>query len=66
MRRVNLNEPIFLVVARSNEFPLEIRTLTQATICCLLVFDEKAIRDVETEAAFVPLPGSLNEVLPDL
>ncbi|SFE31196.1 hypothetical protein SAMN04488037_107230 [Shimia marina] len=32
------------------ELPPEIRTLTQATICCLLVFDEEEIRDVETEA----------------
>jgi hypothetical protein len=33
------------------ELPPEIRTLTQATICRLLIFDKKEIRDVETEAA---------------
>ncbi|PLS19806.1 hypothetical protein C0U40_19895, partial [Amylibacter cionae] len=30
------------------ELPPEIRTVTQATICSLLIFDEKEIRDVET------------------
>jgi hypothetical protein len=26
-------------------------------ICCLLIFDEKEIRDVETEAAFAGVQG---------
>jgi hypothetical protein len=38
-------------VAARIELPPEIRTLTQATICRLLIFDKKEIRDVETEAA---------------
>jgi hypothetical protein len=34
-----------------------IHTLTQATICCLLIFDEEEISDVETEAAFGGVQG---------
>lgn len=38
--------------ALGSKLPPENRTLTSATICCLLIFDKKEIRDVETEAAF--------------
>ncbi|PLS19782.1 hypothetical protein, partial [Neptunicoccus cionae] len=37
-----------LLSIANSELPPEIRTVTQATICSLLIFDEKEIRDVET------------------
>ena len=39
-----------MVVTSPIELPPEIRALTQATICCLLIFNTKEIRYVETEA----------------
>jgi hypothetical protein len=33
------------------KLPAETRKVTSATICSLLIFDEKEIRDVETQAA---------------
>ena len=38
--------------AALNELSPAFRTLTYATICCLLIFDEEEIRDVETEEPF--------------
>ena len=35
----------------------ETLTQTQTTICRLLIFNQKAIRDVETEAAFARIQG---------
>lgn len=36
---------------RKTELLPEIRTLTSATICCLLTLDDEEITDVETQAA---------------